>query len=203
MDEPLESNIVEIDTSAWPSSYYGRCKRVDLEKFFQKVQQEHAELERQQQNNNGRQVRFSTEAPQIFEYEAEYDTFDRLVSNIGQSKDIWPSYARRPPQRLDLRPIRNLQYNQHQANNISSESFINTSYFTCEHPPTRQSSSSSTSSSSSSSTTPSLPPLSPTEEDSSDEDEHPSPTSVSLSLPFSPTTLTRKLTSVFSRKKRS
>ncbi|CAO3586642.1 unnamed protein product [Absidia cylindrospora] len=231
--------ITEVDISAWPSSYYGRGKRVDLEKFFEKVQQEQKEIEQRQQEDlvskrsqrqgNGRtglrQVRFSPDPPTVFEYEAEYDTFDRLVSNIDQSKDIWPSHARRPPQRLDLRPIRNHQYGTPSLCNTTTNLPPSTTTATTTLSPERTPSTSSTvrssslssassarsSSLSSTSTTGllSTPPLSPSpspHDDSSDEEEQPSPIAPltpTNSLPFSPTTLTKKLTAVFTRRKRN
>ncbi|ORZ16527.1 hypothetical protein BCR42DRAFT_415236 [Absidia repens] len=229
--------IMEADVSAWPSSYYGRGKRVDLEKFFEKVQQEQKEIEQRQQEDlvrkrsqrhgNGRsgvrQVRFSPDPPTVFEYEAEYDTFDRLVSNIGQSKDIWPSHARRPPQRLDLRPIRNHQYGTPSTCTTATNLPPPTTTLSPERTPSTSStvrssslsSASTTRSSSLSSTSttglPSTPPLSPSpchspHDDSSDEEEQPSPIvplTPTNSLPFSPTTLTKKLTAVFTRRKRS
>ncbi|KAI8343376.1 hypothetical protein BC941DRAFT_411190 [Chlamydoabsidia padenii] len=207
--------IVEVDTSAWPSSY-GRGKRVDLEKFFEKVQQQQQEqqmLEQQQRQDSTiegesgthRRVRFSTEPPTVFVYEAEYDTFDRLVSSIEQSKDTWPSYARRPPTQLDLRPIRNHQYRTPPPPCIDT-TFTTTTTTTTTASIPRRSSSLSTKSTGSS-TPPLSPPCLSSGDESSDEEDQQSSLTVLLtptnSLPFSPTTLTKRLTSVFSRIRRS
>ncbi|SAM09695.1 hypothetical protein [Absidia glauca] len=173
------NHAVKVDSTAWPSSYYGGGKRVDLEQFFLKVQQEQQAIE---QSPSPRQVRFSPDPPQVHVYEAEYDTFDRLISDIDQSKDTWPSYARRPPQKLDLRPVINHHFVTPERRHSSSSSII-----------------------------PSTPPLSPStwlasldDDDSSDEEEDkPSPILPLSPPPFSPTSLTKKFTSVFRKKRTS
>ncbi|KAI8336670.1 hypothetical protein BC941DRAFT_427712 [Chlamydoabsidia padenii] len=183
----MSIETVQVDSTAWPSTYYGRGKRVDLEQFFLKVQQEQQAIEQQR---NSRHVRFSPDPPQVHVYEAEYDSFDRLVSSIENSKDTWPSHARRPPQKLDLRPVINQHYVVSTRNRPVS--------------PERRFSSTS-------SIAPSTPPLSPSpwlspldDDDSSDEeDKQPSPVTPLSPLPFSPSSLTKKFTSVFSRKKRN
>ncbi|SAM01087.1 hypothetical protein [Absidia glauca] len=237
--------IMETDTSAWPSSY-GRGKRVDLEKFFEKVQQEQQEqqkmgqyqqhqqqqqpsdenvvLKSQCESGTLRQVRFSPDPPTVFVYEAEYDTFDRLVSSIEQSKDTWPSYARRPPSQLDLRPIRNHQYRTPPPPCINTtftkattNTFVSPTATQQQQvqPLRRTSSLSAKSLLSTGSSSPSTPPLSPSPlppclssgDESSDEEDQQSyphvPLTPTNSLPFSPTTLTKRITSVFSRMKRS
>ncbi|KAI8070453.1 hypothetical protein BC940DRAFT_296136 [Gongronella butleri] len=218
------------DASAWPSSYYGRTKRVDLEKFFLKVQEEHAalqEVETQGNDNDNdheqpvkkakKVVRFHPGVPVVYEYEPEFDTFERLVSNIQLAKkDTWPSYARKP-QRLDLRPIRNVHYNnQCQASmdpspSSSPSSSSNTNCTDASAPstwqqdplmPTPSSSANSARQARFSPPMSPIPHLSSSSDDSSDDDDAPAIPQTPTNAPFSPTTLTRKLTAVFSRKKR-
>ncbi|ORZ17909.1 hypothetical protein BCR42DRAFT_412748 [Absidia repens] len=206
MSLSLENETIEVDTSAWPSSYYRKSQRVDLEKFFQKVQQEQQEqqqldddkdrqkrLQRKKEGRTQRQVTFHPDPPTVFVYEPEYDTTGiQLIDQPHSSKDIWPSHARRPPHRLDLRPIRNQHYGQ----------------------PTPSPSQTSPSTPPLSPCSPSLPEVEVDSSDDEDDDDQPSPTSATStttpwtpatsSPPFSPATLTKKLmTAVFTRRKRS
>jgi hypothetical protein len=123
--------LPEMDSNAWPSSYYGRTRRIDLAKFYHDILKASTneedqecigfidsssdEEEQQQLNqnntisvtttNNGingtsatamaennkhkkvdKKVRFSEEAPMIYEYEPEYDeltTETKKKANLG------------------------------------------------------------------------------------------------------------------------
>ncbi|CAO3645231.1 unnamed protein product [Cunninghamella echinulata] len=237
----MEGAQTQIDTTAWPSSYNRKSKRVDLEKFFQQVQQECEQIEQEttEEKPKRKVVRFSTEPPTI-------------KVKHGQSKDSWPTYARKP-RKLDLRPIVNNQYSGQSPisapcsfSTTSSSSPITSSNntplvssnknqrsYSLPTTPTHSlpddnnnhnhdhnhSINNAVSSSSSTTTTYNSnnnnkinsPPLSPnlpnltTSDDSSDEDDQPSPTltltPTNSSLPFSSTSFTKRITAVFSRKK--
>ncbi|CAO3598205.1 unnamed protein product [Absidia cylindrospora] len=133
----LENETLQVDTSAWPSSYYRKSQRVDLEKFFQKVQQEQQEqqqldndndrqkrLQRKNEGRRQRQVTFHPDPPTVFVYEPEYDTTGiQVIDQPQSSKDIWPSYARRPPHRLIfvLFAIRTIANPLHPHHNLRSQ----------------------------------------------------------------------------------
>ncbi|KAI9299284.1 hypothetical protein BJ944DRAFT_274334 [Cunninghamella echinulata] len=252
----MEDTQIQIDATAWPSSYNRKSKRVDLEKFFQQVQQECQQIEQEttEQKPKHKVVRFSTEPPTVFTYEPEYDLFERLKSSMEQSKDSWPTYARKP-RKLDLRPIVNNQYSgqspvsapcsfsttssspiSSSASSLSSNNNNNTPLVSSNNhrsyslptTPTRSlsnnhshnsavssspylSSSTTTNNNNNNNNKINSPPLSPnlpnltTSDDSSDEDDQPSPTltltPTNSSLPFSSTSFTKRITAVFSRKK--
>jgi hypothetical protein len=96
------------DNDSWPSSYYRNSPRVDLAKFYHDILEasagnnsnnssdEHniSECSQEVTNpNRDRRVTFSEEAPQVFEYEAEYDTPKQSVH--GRSLDDgWPGRAK-------------------------------------------------------------------------------------------------------------
>ncbi|CAO3643123.1 unnamed protein product [Cunninghamella blakesleeana] len=239
----MEITPLQVDNNAWPSSYNRKAKRVDLEKFYLQIQQESEQLEQEQKaihSKPKKQVRFSTEPPIVFTYEPEYDLFERLKSSIEQSKDSWPTYARKP-RKLDLRPIVNNQYcgqsptqlnsapcfstssspsllnnnnnNNHTPHSLPNSPIINPlpSSFNKQMNHINRSSSTSSirkekKSSHSPPSSPNLPHLS-TSDDSSDDDDQPSPTlaltPTNSSLPFSSNSFTKRISAVFSRKKRS
>ncbi|KAI8975710.1 hypothetical protein BDF20DRAFT_837076 [Mycotypha africana] len=94
-----EIYLSEMDSNAWPSSYYGRTRRIDLAKFYfdilkassdeidkvnhQQQQQcddlcssssdEEEQISIIQKPKSVKKVTFSKEPPTIFEYEPEYD----------------------------------------------------------------------------------------------------------------------------------
>ncbi|KAI9493774.1 hypothetical protein BDB00DRAFT_872018 [Zychaea mexicana] len=138
------SGPVDIDPTAWPSSYYGRTKRIDLAKVYSdtllRVNQEHEQ--RKQKRKGRRQVSFTTAPPVIHEYEREdsreYCRNRRKYDDAGHLR----------LQTLDLRPIPNSLYTHPTPGSSVSASAVVTPTTTLP-----------SSSSSSSPTSPSSPPI--------------------------------------------
>ena len=104
-------NSVAIDSTAWPSSYYGRTQRVDLAKVYSdtllRVNQEQERKRKQQRNQKGRrQVSFTTAPPIVHEYERED------IREYCRNRKRYDDAGRLRIQTLDLRPIPNTCYNK-------------------------------------------------------------------------------------------
>lgn len=115
MSFSLEPTFIDddVDPAAWPSSYYGRTRRIDLAKLYRDTL-----LASQQQSGNGgeckrlskprRAVSFAVGPPTVHEYEAEDQN---EVLHIRRSL-----LSRKPYLQLwdisqkDLRPVPNEQY---------------------------------------------------------------------------------------------
>ena len=110
-DGGTSENSVAIDSTAWPSSYYGRTQRVDLAKVYSdtllRVNQEQERKRKQQRNQKGRrQVSFTTAPPIIHEYERED------IREYCCNRKRYDDAGRLRIQTLDLRPIPNTCYNK-------------------------------------------------------------------------------------------
>ena len=126
----------ESDLSAWPSSYYGRTRRIDLAKLYsetlrlaridqqqQQQQQQHKPLPphptRKIIHNHGastktrRKVSFTAEPPKVHEYEPEENNEIEQHSLVLPGKGFMQSCRRFDHeghlrlQTVDLRPIPN------------------------------------------------------------------------------------------------
>ncbi|KAI7895163.1 uncharacterized protein EV154DRAFT_477612 [Mucor mucedo] len=109
---------ISIDTppskDAWPSSYYGRTRRIDLEKFYHDLlknsnhDESSSDDEEDEQVNHisvvgvtstitktksTKKVSFSTEPPTVYEYEAEYDEPTRKGDSLFD--DGWPGRTKK------------------------------------------------------------------------------------------------------------
>lgn len=97
---------------AWPSSYYGRTRRIDLEKFYHDLlknsnhDESSSDDEEADQVNSislpsvtstvtksPKKVSFSTEPPTVYEYEAEYDEPTRKGDSLFD--DGWPGRTKK------------------------------------------------------------------------------------------------------------
>ncbi|KAI8141374.1 hypothetical protein BJV82DRAFT_670657 [Fennellomyces sp. T-0311] len=100
---------VDADPTAWPSSYYGRTKRIDLAKVYSdtllRVNQAQEQKKQRKQQKARRQVSFTTAPPVIHEYEQE--DMDDFCRNRRRYDDAGQLRI----QTLDLRPIPNTLYN--------------------------------------------------------------------------------------------
>lgn len=118
--------LSDMDSNAWPSSYYGRTRRIDLAKFYHdilKASSNDNEDDVDQCNdsssdeegsqisqpgttstanntiiitgteNQKKHVRFSTEPPMIYEYEAEFD--EPVTTNNTLFDDGWPGRTKK------------------------------------------------------------------------------------------------------------
>jgi hypothetical protein len=102
-------SIYTSDREAWPSSYYRQAPRIDLAKFYQDIlkmsiqeqEQEQIQPKNSSDNNNklktkkskkrrARKVTFSTEPPQVYEYEPEYDDDAPSETAVGFMSEGWP-----------------------------------------------------------------------------------------------------------------
>ncbi|KAG2218758.1 hypothetical protein INT45_003076 [Circinella minor] len=109
----IGSDSVIIDSTAWPSSYYGRTKRIDLAKVYSDTllrinqEQEQKHHQQQQRNKKGRrQVSFTTAPPIIHEYERED------IREYCRNRKRYDDAGHLRIQTLDLRPIPNNCYNK-------------------------------------------------------------------------------------------
>jgi hypothetical protein len=82
----VENNITNMDSSAWPSSYYGRTRRIDLEKFYQEITKASQPCKKR--------VTFSPDPPKVHEYEAEYDITIK-PTNSKLFDDGWPGRTKK------------------------------------------------------------------------------------------------------------
>ncbi|KAF7724584.1 hypothetical protein EC973_000892 [Apophysomyces ossiformis] len=91
----MQQTIAETDPTAWPSTYYGRTRRIDLAKFYQDVllasEQPREPLKKKssikRRPTNGRRVSFATGPPIVHEYEAENDLTDLVCTPM---LECWP-----------------------------------------------------------------------------------------------------------------
>lgn len=82
-------NITNMDSSAWPSSYYGRTRRIDLEQFYKDILRASAPT-----TITKKKVTFSPDPPTVHEYEPEYDLLPRVTSS-KLFDDGWPGRAKK------------------------------------------------------------------------------------------------------------
>ncbi|KAI7903883.1 uncharacterized protein BX663DRAFT_505556 [Cokeromyces recurvatus] len=83
-------NETEMDLTAWPSSYYGKTRRIDLAKFYQDI----LKASNIKEKKAIKKVRFSTDPPTVYEYEAEYDNMNATTKSVFFD-DGWPGRARK------------------------------------------------------------------------------------------------------------
>ncbi|KAG0189357.1 hypothetical protein DFQ28_003525 [Apophysomyces sp. BC1034] len=89
--------MTETDSTAWPSTYYGKTRRIDLAKFYQDVllasQQQPTTPPLKKKSSikrrptNGRRVSFANGPPTVHEYEAEHDPADLFCT---PALECWP-----------------------------------------------------------------------------------------------------------------
>ncbi|KAI8882656.1 hypothetical protein K501DRAFT_295147 [Backusella circina FSU 941] len=112
LDQTVSYSIYPSDNEAWPSSYYRQAPRIDLAKFYQDILKKSTQEQDQIQPKNStkksnkklkskknkkraRKVTFSTEPPQIYEYEPEYDHVDAPSdAAVGFMSEGWPGRAK-------------------------------------------------------------------------------------------------------------
>ncbi|KAI7857832.1 hypothetical protein BDC45DRAFT_532132 [Circinella umbellata] len=111
----IGDDSVLTDSTAWPSSYYGRTKRIDLAKVYSdtllRINQEQEQERKSHQRNNKkgrRQVSFTTAPPIIHEYERED------IHDYCRDRKRYDDAGHLRIQTLDLRPIPNNCYNKQQ-----------------------------------------------------------------------------------------
>lgn len=107
----------DMDLNAWPSSYYGRTRRIDLEKFYHDILKassnddpcnDSSSSDEDEQvnhisttcvtpgsigtagNKTNKKVTFSAEPPMVFEYEPEYDQDITKKNGVSLFDDGWP-----------------------------------------------------------------------------------------------------------------
>lgn len=121
----------ESDLSAWPSSYYGRTRRIDLAKLYSETlrlaridQQQQQQQQQYQQKplpphpkeirttttttKTRRKVSFTTEPPKVHEYEPEEnDDIPSFSKGFMQSCRRFDHEGHLRLQTVDLRPIPN------------------------------------------------------------------------------------------------
>ena len=126
------------DPNTWPSQYYGRTRHVDIEQLYnQLINNISASSSTSSSTTPRRSVSFSTEAPTVYEYEAEFEPGDGdypppayeepatayvLPNDTECSTTVYTARRKKKSaalKRLDLRPLVNHDYNN--SNNDNSE----------------------------------------------------------------------------------
>ncbi|KAI7855329.1 hypothetical protein BDC45DRAFT_505943, partial [Circinella umbellata] len=125
------------DPNTWPSQYYGRTRHVDIEQLYNQL------INNMSTSSSTatprRSVSFSTEAPTVYEYEAEFEpgvdehpppayeepaTAYMSLDDTEYSTTVYAGGRKKKSaalKKLDLRPLVNHDYNNSKDNNNEEE----------------------------------------------------------------------------------